>query len=91
MTSRETGRLEQSLERAGRVADFLEMASSCAGACARVPRRTLRESSRRRTARPSGTTKFATSRRDAGEGKTPIRNVEQLEFQNVHLATRSYK
>jgi len=27
----------------------------------------------------------------AGEGKTPIRHVEQLEFQNVHLATRSYK
>jgi succinate dehydrogenase / fumarate reductase flavoprotein subunit len=26
-----------------------------------------------------------------GEGKAPVRHVEQLEFQNVHLATRSYK
>ena len=27
----------------------------------------------------------------AGEGKTPVRNVEPLVFENVHLATRSYK
>jgi succinate dehydrogenase / fumarate reductase flavoprotein subunit len=27
----------------------------------------------------------------AGDGKRPIRNVEQLEFEFVHLATRSYK
>ena len=27
----------------------------------------------------------------AGEGKRPIRNVEQLTFENVELATRSYK
>jgi succinate dehydrogenase / fumarate reductase flavoprotein subunit len=27
----------------------------------------------------------------AGEGKKPIRNVEPLVFENVHLAVRSYK
>ena len=27
----------------------------------------------------------------AGEGKAQILNKEPLEFQNVHLATRSYK
>jgi succinate dehydrogenase / fumarate reductase flavoprotein subunit len=27
----------------------------------------------------------------AGEGKTPIRNVEPLAFESVQLATRSYK
>ena len=27
----------------------------------------------------------------AGDDKPPIRNVEPLEFENVHLATRSYK
>jgi succinate dehydrogenase / fumarate reductase flavoprotein subunit len=26
-----------------------------------------------------------------GEGKAPIRHVEALAFENVHLATRSYK
>jgi succinate dehydrogenase / fumarate reductase flavoprotein subunit len=27
----------------------------------------------------------------AGEGQAPVRNVEPLVFENVHLATRSYK
>ena len=27
----------------------------------------------------------------AGDGKKPIRNVEPLDFEYVHLATRSYK
>ena len=27
----------------------------------------------------------------AGPGKKPIRHTEPLEFENVHLATRSYK
>jgi succinate dehydrogenase / fumarate reductase flavoprotein subunit len=27
----------------------------------------------------------------AGEGRKPVRNVEPLEFENVHLQTRSYK
>ena len=27
----------------------------------------------------------------AGEGRKPIRNVEPLVFENVHLQTRSYK
>jgi succinate dehydrogenase / fumarate reductase flavoprotein subunit len=27
----------------------------------------------------------------AGDGKKPIRNVEPLNFENVHLSVRSYK
>ena len=48
----------------------------------------------RRTARRCATTSTsATSRPGStpGEGKKPIRNVEPLTFENVHLQTRSYK
>jgi succinate dehydrogenase / fumarate reductase flavoprotein subunit len=87
----------QSLEKAGRVADFLEFGEvivrdalvreeSCGGHF-RVEHQT-----------PDGEAKRddenfcnATVWEYAGEGKEPVRNIEPLVFENVKLATRSYK
>jgi succinate dehydrogenase / fumarate reductase flavoprotein subunit len=89
--------LNQSLERAGRVADFLELgelvtldalerAESCGGH--------FREESQT----PEGEALRDDSRychvaawEYAGEGKKPVRNEEPLSFENVHLTQRSYK
>ncbi|MBK9963797.1 MAG: fumarate reductase/succinate dehydrogenase flavoprotein subunit [Holophagales bacterium] len=91
------GELNQSLEKAGRVADFLELGElMCRDALARE------ESCGGHFREEYQTADGEALRNDekfchvaaweyAGEGKTPIRHVEQLEFQNVHLATRSYK
>ena len=88
--------LNQSLEKAGRVADFLEFAElMCRDALVREE---------------SCGGHFRTEHQDNGEakrddenfchaavweykgaGNTPARNVEQLTFENVKLATRSYK
>ncbi len=86
----------QSLEKAGRVADFLEFGEmmcrdalvreeSCGGHF-RVEHQVDGEAKR-------DDENFAHSAvwEYAGEGKTPIRNVEPLVFDNVKLATRSYK
>jgi succinate dehydrogenase / fumarate reductase flavoprotein subunit len=88
--------LNQSLEKAGRVADFLEFAElmcldalhreeSCGGH--------FREEYQEAGEAKRNDEKFAyvAAWEYAGEGKAPILNKEPLEFENVHLATRSYK
>jgi len=89
--------LNQSLEKAGRIADFLELGELlCLDALER------RESCGGHF-REEFQTEDGEAKRDddqfchvaaweyAGEGKTPIRNVEPLAFESVHLQTRSYK
>jgi len=95
--SGETGTLNQALERAGRVADFMEFAEllvldalereeSCGGHF------------REEYQTPDGEAlrddeKFAhvAAWEYQGADKKPVRHIEPLEFENVHLATRSYK
>jgi succinate dehydrogenase / fumarate reductase flavoprotein subunit len=87
----------QSLERAGRVADFLEFAETlCLDAL-------TREESAGGHFRVEHQTEDGEAKRDddnfahaavweyQGEGKRPTRHVEPLVFENVKLATRSYK
>lgn len=89
--------LNQSLELAGRVADFMELGElMCLDALER--RESCGGHFREEWQTPEGE-----ARRDdenfchvaawefTGDGSTPKRNVEELEFENVHLATRSYK
>ncbi len=89
--------LNQSLEYAGRVADFLEIGElMCLDALER-------EESCGAHLREEYQTEDGEALRDdenyahvaaweyAGDGKKPIRNVEPLEFEYVELATRSYK
>ena len=89
--------LNQSLEMAGRVADFLELGElMCQDALER-------EESCGGHFREEYQTEEGEALRDderfchvaaweyAGPGKKPIRHVEPLVFENVHLATRSYK
>jgi succinate dehydrogenase / fumarate reductase flavoprotein subunit len=93
----ENATLNQSLEKAGRVADFLELAElMCRDALER------RESCGGHF-REEHQTEDGEARRDderfchvaaweyQGEGEAPRRNVEPLEFENVALTTRSYK
>jgi succinate dehydrogenase / fumarate reductase flavoprotein subunit len=88
--------LNQSLERAGRVADFLEFGELlCRDA---LERRESCGGHFREEWQDDGE-----ARRDdekychvavwehAGPGKRPVRHTEPLEFENVHLAVRSYK
>ena len=89
--------LNQELEKAGRVADFLELGELlCRDA-------RQREESCGGHFREEYQTPEGEALRDdehfchvaaweyAGEGKKPIRNVEPLNFENVHLSVRSYK
>ena len=89
--------LNQSLEEAGRVADFLELGElMCRDAL-------LREESCGGHFREEHQTEDGEAKRNddkfchvaaweyQGEGKTPARHVEPLQFDNVHLAQRSYK
>ena len=91
-----TESFNQTLEKAGRVADFLEFAElmctdalvreeSCGGHF-RVEHQVDGEAKR-------DDEKFchAAVWEYAGEGNAPIRNIEPLVFENVKLATRSYK
>jgi succinate dehydrogenase / fumarate reductase flavoprotein subunit len=88
--------LNQSLEKAGRVADFLEFAElmvtdalhreeSCGGH--------FREEYQEEGEAKRNDEKFAyvAAWEYAGRDKAPILNKEPLEFHDVHLATRSYK
>jgi succinate dehydrogenase / fumarate reductase flavoprotein subunit len=88
--------LNPSLEHAGRLADFLELAElMCRDALER------RESCGGHF-REEHQTQDGEARRDdetfchvaaweyRGEGERPVRHVEPLAFENVHLATRSY-
>ena len=86
----------QSLEKAGRVADFLEFAElMCSDAL-------IREESCGGHFRVEHQLDGEAKRDDdrfchaavweyAGEGAPPIRHIEPLAFENVKLATRSYK
>jgi len=89
--------VNQSLELAGRVADFLELGElMCQDALER-------KESCGGHFREEWQTEDGEARRDdenfchvaaweyTGEGQAPKRNVEELAFENVHLATRSYK
>jgi succinate dehydrogenase flavoprotein subunit len=89
--------LNQSLEMAGRVADFLELGElmcldalereeSC-GSHFREEYQTQDGEALRNDERYCHVAAWE----HAGEGKKPIRNVEPLIFENVHLQTRSYK
>jgi succinate dehydrogenase / fumarate reductase flavoprotein subunit len=92
-----SGELNQQLELAGRVADFLDLAElMCRDALAR-------EESCGGHFREEYQTEDGEARRDderfchvavweyQGEGASPIRSTEPLTFENVQLATRSYK
>jgi succinate dehydrogenase / fumarate reductase, flavoprotein subunit len=89
--------LNQSLERAGRVADFLELGElmcidalhrheSCGGH--------FREESQTpdgEALRDDANFSYAAAWEYAGEGQSPILNKEPLVFENVKLSQRSYK
>ncbi|MGH7585421.1 MAG: fumarate reductase/succinate dehydrogenase flavoprotein subunit [Gemmatimonadales bacterium] len=89
--------LNQSLERAGRVADFFELAElmcrdalhreeSCGGHF-RVEHQTEDGEAKRDDERFC----YVAAWEWGGEGREPMLHTERLEFENVHLATRSYK
>jgi succinate dehydrogenase / fumarate reductase flavoprotein subunit len=89
--------LNQSLEHAGRVADFLELAElmcidalhreeSCGGHF-RVEHQTPDGEALRHDDKFA----YAAAWEYAGDGKAPILNKEPLSFENVALAQRSYK
>jgi succinate dehydrogenase / fumarate reductase, flavoprotein subunit len=89
--------LNQELERAGRVADFLELAElmcidalqreeSC-GAHFRIEHQTADGEALRH----DDLFTYVAAWEFAGDGKTPIPHKEPLVFENVALATRSYR
>ncbi len=88
--------LNQSLEKAGRVADFIELGElmcrdaldreeSCGGHF-RTEYQDEGEAKRNDDAYA-----YVAAWEYAGEGKAPILNKEPLVYENVHLSTRSYK
>ncbi len=88
--------LNQSLEKAGRVADFIELGElmcrdalereeSCGGHF-RVEYQEDGEAKRN-----DDEFAYVAAWEFAGEGKAPILNKEPLVYENVHLSTRSYK
>jgi succinate dehydrogenase / fumarate reductase flavoprotein subunit len=93
----EAAELNQSLEYAGRVADFLEIGElMCLDALEREEScgAHLREEYQTEdgeAVRDDENCSHVAAWEYAGEGKKPIRNVEPLEFEYVELATRSYK
>jgi succinate dehydrogenase / fumarate reductase, flavoprotein subunit len=89
--------LNQSLEKAGRVADFLEFAElMCLDALEREEScgghfRTEYQTPDGEAQRNDEKFAYVAAWEYAGEGKAPILNKEPLAFENVHLSTRSYK
>ena len=89
--------LNQSLEKAGRVADFMEFAElMCLDALHREEScgghfRTEYQTSDGEAKRDDERFAYVAAWEYAGEGKAPILNKEPLVFENVHLSTRSYK
>jgi len=89
--------LNQALEKAGRVADFLELAElMCLDALQR--RESCGGHFREEMQTPDGEalrddSEFAhvSAWEYAGEGRVPVLNKEPLEFEYVHLTQRSYK
>jgi succinate dehydrogenase / fumarate reductase flavoprotein subunit len=89
--------INQSLEKAGRVADFIELGEllcrdalhrkeSCGGHF-----REEYQTEDGEAKRDDDNFSYVAAWEYAGEGKTPILNKEPLQFENVHLAQRSYK
>jgi succinate dehydrogenase / fumarate reductase flavoprotein subunit len=89
--------LNQTLEHAGRVADFLEFAEllcldalnrreSCGGHF-----RTEFQTPEGEARRDDENFAYVAAWEYAGPGQAPILNKEPLEYQEVHMATRSYK
>ena len=89
--------LNQSLEHAGRVADFLELGElMCLDALHREEScgghfRIEHQTEDGEALRNDDQFAYVAGWEFAGDGHPPILNKEPLEFDNVHLATRSYK
>ncbi|MEK0430598.1 MAG: succinate dehydrogenase [Gemmatimonadota bacterium] len=89
--------LNQSLEKAGRVADFLEFAElMCLDALHREEScgghfRTEYQTEDGEAKRDDARFAYVAAWEYAGDGQPPILNKEPLAFENVHLSTRSYK
>jgi succinate dehydrogenase / fumarate reductase flavoprotein subunit len=86
----------QSLEKAGRVADFLEFGEMmCKDALVREEscggHYRVEHSAEGEAVRDDENFCHAAVWEYKGEGEAPVRNIETLTFDNVHLATRSYK
>jgi len=89
--------LNQSLERAGRVADYLELADLIVHD-ALIARRILRlpfprgtPDTGRRVPRNDEQYAYVAAWEFTGVGKTPTLNEEPLVYEEVHFAQRSYK
>ncbi len=89
--------LNQSLEVAGRVADFIELGElMCLDALEREEScgghfREEHQTPDGEADRDDQKFKHVAAWEYQGDGKKPARHVEPLEFENVHLAVRSYK
>jgi succinate dehydrogenase / fumarate reductase flavoprotein subunit len=89
--------INQSLERAGRVADFLELAELlCIDALHRTEScgahfRIESQTEDGEALRDDENFAYVAAWQYGGEGKRPLLRKEPLEFENVHLAVRSYK
>jgi succinate dehydrogenase flavoprotein subunit len=89
--------LNQSLEYAGRVADFLELAElMCLDALGREEScgahfRVEHQTTDGEALRNDDEFTYVASWEYAGEGKAPVLRKEPLVFENVHLSQRSYK
>jgi len=89
--------LNQSLEAAGRVADFLELGElMCRDALHREEScgghfRTEHQTPDGEALRNDAEFTYVAAWEYAGEGQPPILNKEPLVFENVRLAQRSYK
>jgi succinate dehydrogenase / fumarate reductase flavoprotein subunit len=89
--------INQSLERAGRVADFLELGELiCLDAWHRTEScgghfREESQSEDGEALRDDDNFAYVAGWQYGGEGQPPVLRKEPLEFDYVHLATRSYK
>jgi len=93
----ENEELNQSLEKAGRVADFLEFGEllcydalhrqeSCGGHF-----REEHQTPEGEALRDDANFAYVGAWESAGTGQTPVLHKEPLDFENIHLAQRSYK
>jgi succinate dehydrogenase / fumarate reductase, flavoprotein subunit len=89
--------INQSLERAGRVADFLELAELlCIDALHRTEScgahfRVESQTEEGEALRDDDKFAYVAAWQYGGEGRRPLLRKEPLDFENVHLAVRSYK
>ncbi len=93
----ENEEINQSLERAGRVADFLELSELlCIDALERTEScgahfRVESQTEEGEALRDDDNFAYVAAWQYGGENKPPLLRKEQLDFENVHLAVRSYK